>query len=366
MPVFMDIHILPGVKAEAVAEAHRLDMLIQEHHGCRCMTYWIDEERESVVCLIEASKKEDLEEMHLRAHGLTPNRIIEVDTLAVRSFLGRIEDPSNFAMDTKGLKVFNDPSYRYLLVSQIEDPVLLIHSVGRERAHELRHEMLTSTRRHLQMYNGREVECCNRDFIASFTSAQTAVECAARLIEAIRSITDVATVGYKIAIHGGEPIESSNDLFGDVIRFTDYMHYITPNQHVTISSAVKSFALKNGMDKVEHIIALAPQQEPVIQTVFDSLESNWQDPSFDIEGYCRATAMSKSQLYRKTIELTGLSPNQLLKDYRLAKAKNMMQQRKFNISQITFDSGFTSPSYFTKCFKQRYGLLPMAYIEQLS
>jgi AraC-like DNA-binding protein len=76
-------------------------------------------------------------------------------------------------------------------------------------------------------------------------------------------------------------------------------------------------------------------------------------------------AMSKSQLYRKTISLTGLSPNLLLKEFRLEKAKELMKKQHYNIAQITFDSGFTSASYFTKCFKRKYGLLPMAYLDLL-
>ena len=42
-----------------------------------------------------------------------------------------------------------------------------------------------------------------------------------------------------------------------------------------------------------------------------------------------------------------------------------MRKKYHNISQVTFDSGFTSPSYFTKCFKKKYGLLPMNYMELL-
>jgi AraC-like DNA-binding protein len=76
-------------------------------------------------------------------------------------------------------------------------------------------------------------------------------------------------------------------------------------------------------------------------------------------------AMSKSQLYRKTISLTGLSPNLFVKEFRLEKAKELMKKQRYTISQITFDSGFTSPSYFTKCFKKKYGLLPMAYLDLL-
>jgi AraC-like DNA-binding protein len=81
--------------------------------------------------------------------------------------------------------------------------------------------------------------------------------------------------------------------------------------------------------------------------------------------YCQAMAMSQSQLYRKTTALTGLSCNVLLKEFRLRKAKDLMKEKRYTISQITFESGFTSPSYFTKCFKKKYGLLPMEYIDML-
>ena len=64
MPIYMDVHIVPGVKAKDVAEAHRKDLLHQEEYGCKCMTYWIDEERENIFCLIDAPNKEAVEEMH--------------------------------------------------------------------------------------------------------------------------------------------------------------------------------------------------------------------------------------------------------------------------------------------------------------
>jgi len=83
MPIYMDVHLVPGVKAKNVAEAHRQDMLHQEGYGCKCMTYWIDERRESIFCLIEAPDKDAVEEMHARAHGLIPNRIIEVSSKVV-------------------------------------------------------------------------------------------------------------------------------------------------------------------------------------------------------------------------------------------------------------------------------------------
>ena len=79
MPIYMDVHNVPGVKARDVADAHLLDLIHQNEFGCNCMTYWIDEQRESIFCLIAAPSKEAVEELHGKAHGLVPNRVIEVD-----------------------------------------------------------------------------------------------------------------------------------------------------------------------------------------------------------------------------------------------------------------------------------------------
>src|SRR5687767_704267 len=122
MPIYMDIHIVPGVKARDVAEAHVKDLVHQAEHDCKCMTYWIDEQRETIFCLIEGPTKAAVEEMHKHAHGLVPNKIIEVSSALVESFLGRIYDPSEAAISEDGLKVFSDPSFRILLVTKMTDP----------------------------------------------------------------------------------------------------------------------------------------------------------------------------------------------------------------------------------------------------
>jgi hypothetical protein len=137
MPLYMDVHIIPGVKARDVAEAHRKDLLVQEEHECKCITYWIDEDRENIFCLIEAPNKDAVNAMHGRAHGLIPNKIIEVSSDLVGSFLGRIYDPVDAEVTKDGLKVFKDPSFRIVLITRIADPVFLKNKFGEARSGEL-------------------------------------------------------------------------------------------------------------------------------------------------------------------------------------------------------------------------------------
>lgn len=365
MPIYMDVHIVPGVKAKDVAEAHRKDLLHQQEYGCNCMTYWIDEERETIFCLIDAANKDAVREMHNKAHGLIPNKIIEVSSSVVASFLGRIYDPEEIKTTDNGLKVFSDPSFRILLLTKMNDPVLLQHQLGFEKTNELIHRHNETIRKNLLMHGGSEVEDGGEGFIISFTSAAKAVSCALA-IQKDMSLFDTTILGFKIAINGGEPIEKSNQLFGDTIQFANYLCAIANGSQIAVASSVKELVSKDHFDKKKNnFLFLSPQDEFLLQLLFNKLEEKWQDPEFDIPEYCQAMAMSQSQLYRKSTALTGMSCNILLKEFRLEKAKELMKKQHYTISQITFDSGFTSPSYFTKCFKKKYGLLPMAYIDLL-
>ncbi|MBC7950136.1 MAG: DUF4242 domain-containing protein [Chitinophagaceae bacterium] len=364
MPIYMDIHIIPGVKAKDVAEAHRLDVLMQDEHDCKCMTYWIDEERENVFCLIEAPDKEAVEQMHSHAHGLIPHRIIEVNSNIVESFLGRIYDPEEAEVTKDGLKVFADPSFRVLLVTRATDPILLQHAIGKEAAAALLNEHCAIVRKNLATYHGREVEHEGTNFIASFASAAKAVSCAIA-IQKDHMHFDHTQFTFKIGINAGEPINKSEKLFGDTIQLAGHMCLLAGDHQVAVSSQVKDLVSKEYFQDDKNIRALSQQDETLLESLFDTLEKNWHEPDFNVTDYCHAIAMSKSQLYRKTIELTGHSPNSLLKEFRLAKAKEMMNKKRYSIAQITFDAGFTSPSYFTKCFKKKYGLLPMAYLDLL-
>lgn len=365
MPIYMDVHIVPGVKAKDVAEAHRKDMFHQDEYACKCMTYWIDEERENIFCLIEAPDKQAVEHMHNKAHGLIPHKIIEVNSTLVESFLGRIYDPPQAETSDDRLKIFSDSAFRVLLVTKITDPILLQHQLGAEKAAELLNRHNTIIRKNVSLYGGREAEHGGTGFIISFGSASKAVSCALIINKELPDADKKAT-GFAIGINAGEPVEKSNKLFGDTVQMAGHICSIAKHSRISVTAAVKELVSKDYFQNGQtDLLTLSPQDEDLLKQLFLKLEENWQDPDFDIEDYCHEMAMSKSQLYRKTISLTGLSPNLLLKEFRLEKAREMLKQKRNNIAQITFDSGFTSPSYFTKCFKKKYGLLPMAYIDLL-
>ena len=160
-------------------------------------------------------------------------------------------------------------------------------------------------------------------------------------------------------------LQKNDKLFGDTIQLAQHICSTAQNNHIVISSAVKDLVSKDQSLNQSHILTHAPQDEILLQSLYSKLEAHWQNPGYSVDDFAKDMAMSQSQLYRKTTELFNLSPNLLMKEFRLEKAKELMKKQRYSISQITFDSGFTSPSYFTKCFKSKYGLLPMEYIDLL-
>jgi len=73
--------------------------------------------------------------------------------------------------------------------------------------------------------------------------------------------------------------------------------------------------------------------------------------------------MSRAQFYRKIKALTGLPASIYLRTIRLAKAKKMIEENQGNISEIAFAVGFSSPSYFAKCFKDEFGYTPSDFVK---
>jgi AraC-like DNA-binding protein len=359
----MDLHIVPGVKANDVAEAHRLDVLIQDAHSCKCMTYWVDESRGHIFCLIDAPDKETVSEMHNKAHGLVPHKIIEVQTSLVESFLGRISDPEDAAVNSEGLKLLTDPSFRTLLVIHMQDRALLRCYHGTEKADAILGRCRQFVQEQLGAHGGVEAEHEGSAVIASFTSAAQAVKCAIALQQQVRAAGPDASE-LKVGLSAGEPVTANRKLFGDTIELAERICFIAKDGQAGMSAQVNELVSKDRHPGNGHtLFSLSPGDEDFLGLLFEALGKNWQDTEFNIDDYCHSMAMSKSQLYRKTIALTGFSPNLLLKEFRLQKAKDMLIKKNANISQVSFDSGFSSPSYFTKCFKKKYGILPMAYME---
>lgn len=94
------------------------------------------------------------------------------------------------------------------------------------------------------------------------------------------------------------------------------------------------------------------------------IEERLSDPDLSVEELGEQIGLSRVQLYRKTKALCGYSPNELLRIARLKKAASLLASTEKTISEITYEVGFSSPSYFTKCYKEYFGENPTAVLKR--
>ena len=92
--------------------------------------------------------------------------------------------------------------------------------------------------------------------------------------------------------------------------------------------------------------------------VMEVIENNISEEEFSIEQFGKEVGMSRVQLHRKLKALSGRSASNYLRSVRLSKAKLMIEEEKGNISEIAYSVGFSSPAYFTRCFKDEFGFPP--------
>ncbi|WP_298794101.1 nickel-binding protein [uncultured Allomuricauda sp.] len=363
MPIFMDRHIVPGIEAKHAAEAHREDLKIQDEYGCRCMTYWVDEERGSAFCLIDAPNEEAVRKMHNKAHGLMPHEILQVNSNIVEAFLGRIADPKDTSTLSENLKVFNDPAFRIILMAETSNVRLLQHDLGKDKANRLMTLYYEIMRNELANHEGREVELKGHNFVISFVSVSQALGCAAAVQKRMHVAGEL--INLRMGVNAGMPVEKSKELFGDTIKMAKYLGAFANQNQIVMASIIKEIYKDDGqksLDDKNLFKWVDPKDENFIQLLMDFLSQNWMNPDLGVSDFCQELSMSKSKLYRKCTSLAEMSPNELIREYRLQKSLELLTTDR-NITQTTFDCGFGSPSYFTKCFQQRFGLSPMSYLK---
>ena len=365
MPIYMDRHdVSDAVTAEVVAHIHQEDLKIEHKYGCKGMTYWFDGERKTAFCLIEAPNKKAIQKMHNEAHGEVPHRIIEVDRSIVESFLGRIEDPEK--SKNTDLNIINDPAFRVLMVIETS------HYLNRIEANQLdifTQKFHSNVSKTLKKFEGRIVKQDNTSYLASFKSVTSAVLAALKIQSSIKYVTPKFDTSYrnlKIGLATGIPVTDKNNIFEDAVTLSTRMCEILKHT-IVVSNEVKTLyesENRNAYIDNELIKCLNPSEEVFLTNLMDFVETVWKNSDFNVDNFSKSLGYSRSQLYRKLKKLTGKSPNNFIKDYRLNQALKLLHNTTGNISEIAFETGFNSLAYFSKCFNTRFGLLPSKYLQQ--
>jgi signal transduction histidine kinase/ligand-binding sensor domain-containing protein/DNA-binding response OmpR family regulator len=150
--------------------------------------------------------------------------------------------------------------------------------------------------------------------------------------------------------------------------------YITkPFNFEILNAKIKNLLLLNSTLKnvySKQIKVLTPEvkiesdDEKLLTDITLYLEENLTNPDLSVEELSRHVGMSRSSLYNKILEITGQTPVEFIRSYKLDKAAVLLEKSDMNIAQVGYSVGFSTPNYFAKSFKAKFNMLPSEYIKK--
>lgn len=169
-----------------------------------------------------------------------------------------------------------------------------------------------------------------------------------RLSEALASHSNGIASGAEVAL---EQIEAKSDeTMGDAVAESD--------EALAQEAMADAELTGEGSDAGER---LTGNDEDLLNRFVEHINKNMSDINLSIDDIASDMCMSRSNLFRKIKQITGMGPNEYMRLARLKRAAELLQERRHSIADICMLVGFNSPSYFSSCFKKQYGCLPKDY-----
>jgi class 3 adenylate cyclase len=252
MPLYMDIHNLDeGTTPEDIAKAHAKDMATQKKYGVEYAKYWVNDTGRKVFCLAHAPSAEAAEQVHREAHGMLPEKIIEVSPDVAEVFLGGTEtNPDGAVILPGGGAEDRDPGIRTILFTDVVNSTTLTQSLGDEAALAVLGVHDTIVRDALSTTGGREVKHTGDGIMASFVSAAAAVRCAMQIQRELNKHAQNnpgRTLKVRVGAAVGEPVEQNNDLFGSTVQLAARLCARAQPEQILVSNAIAELCIGKGL-----------------------------------------------------------------------------------------------------------------------
>ncbi|VXD11859.1 alpha/beta fold hydrolase [Marinoscillum sp. 108] len=245
-------------------------------------------------------------------------------------------------------------------------------------------ELLQLINRLVVQYRGKVIRFNQDTFIASFQGPSKAVHCGIALIDTFESLDLKVCVGVHIK---EMPVDQAHFISNETGSFvTSMLKQAGPSQ-ILITQTVKHLLSGAGLNFAQHNTVfetttanhlllysvtdqlnyqneytsqptLARQNDSFLENILQCIESHMSNEKFGVDMLCKEVGISERQLQRKLKSITNKSPNQMISSVRLHKAKELILSNHEGIAEVAFQTGFASPSYFSKCFKREFGHSP--------
>lgn len=235
MPVYMDVHeVGPDVTAADIAKAHARDVEVQDKYGVHYEKYYFNEKAGKIFCLCHAPNAEAAEQVHKEAHGLVADQLIQIDPTMADLMMGAGE------INSAGAAVLpevdkRDPGIRTIMFTDIVGSTSMTRQLGDDAAMQLLAVHDQIVRGALAELGGREIKHLGDGIMASFTSAASAVKCAARVQ---KEISKHAALKLRVGVAAGEPVERHDDLFGCTVQLASRLCANAQPQQILVSNVV--------------------------------------------------------------------------------------------------------------------------------
>ena len=146
----------------------------------------------------------------------------------------------------------------------------------------------------------------------------------------------------------------------------DELHVLVDNLVDNVRRLKGKFS---GAQKQEDKVEYAPvkgNDDILMERIMRSVNEHISDPSFNVEALTHDVGISRAQLHRKMKEMTGISTGDFIRNLRLEKAARLISENKINVTQVSYDVGFSNQSHFSTVFHKHFGMTPTEYAAKYS
>lgn len=360
MPLYMDVHFVGEVSVEDTREAHLKDLSVQEKYGVKYHQYWFNEEAGMVYCLMEGPDKESCAATHREANGITACQITEVEGGMYDLFMGRNQKVDHGLVRREDGRI--DTGYRFILTLDIITRTKSSGSIDFEQLN-LPDGPKNKALQWISKTSGKEVRTSGFDnIVAVFETPEKVLQCAREiqkefLNEHKSTTTKAVDIIFNMGISVGQPLTEKEGFFKEAIRMSRRLCVIAGENEIITSKLFEELCDANETIK-KHINfrTINTSEQEFLDTMLNVVEDHISNHEFGVDYLSRDMGVSRPQLYRKVTAITGRSPVTFIRDIRLNKALALIKENKYNLSEIALEIGYNSPSYFSKCFRDKYGV----------
>ena len=345
----MDFHQIDSnaITEEDLYRAHLKDIAVQNKHGLVYKKYYLNLHQKTAFCLMESPNKEACMESHQEAHGIGACNVIEVSR-------------ENEFIPFMGEGDQNEQDLALTLSGEIDSGFRTIMLIDFLELAEGEISIANEIYDCIKDYNGNMVKVPSEKLMASFIDAYDAIACSIAIAKLFKTLGDKMI--FSIGLATGKPVdEHGTDLFEETKKKAEVLSRLGLQPTLQMDLDTKRSASRSrDISKIDiKGITVFDQDSYIeIEKLDKVLIENLNNSAFNSATLSKQLGLSKTQAYRKISSVFGMPPNKLLSELRLVHAAKTLKKSDKTVAEVAYDSGFNSPTYFTRVFRRKFNVLP--------